>query len=174
MTQSPKSRPATRTPLWLRLVLLGSLAVNLLVLGAVAGHVLNDKPRDRVPRVDRVEAPMTFALTHKDRRDIGRALREEYRQNRPSRQEIQAEYRGIIAALRADPFDPDVVASGLERQRLATQSRMEIGHDLLLQHLIDMSADDRRAFADRLEEGLKRGPSHDKRPGKGKGPYGKD
>jgi uncharacterized membrane protein len=88
---------------------------------------------------------------------------------------MQAEYRAIIDALRADPFDPDVVAAGLQRQRLATQSRLEVGHDLLLRHLMDMSPDERRAFADRLDEGLKRGPRpNDKRPGKGGGPYRKD
>ena len=158
MTETPNARPASRTPLWLRIVLLVSLAANLLVLGAVAGHVLRDEPRGRVPRVDRVEAPMTFALSREDRREIGRALRKEYKENRPSRQEIQAEYRGIIAALRADPFDPEVVAASLARQRQTAQSRVESGHELLLQRLTAMTPAERRAFADRLGEGLKRGP----------------
>lgn len=166
MTQSPTPQPAKRTPVWLRLVLLISLAANILVLGAVVGHFLRDDPKGRVPRVDRIEAPMTFALSQKDRREIGDALRREYRQNRPTREEIQSQYRGIIAALRADPFDPAAVAEGFARQRQATQSRIEIGHDLLLQHLTTMSAADRKAFADRLEEGLKRGPRpRDGKPG---------
>ena len=109
-TPNPAPKPMRRTPIWLRVVLLVSLALNLLVVGVVAGHFLRDDPKGRVPRVDRMQAPMTFALSHEDRRAIGKALRQEYRDNRPSREEVVAEYQGVIAALRADPFQPELVA----------------------------------------------------------------
>lgn len=170
MTQSTPPRRTTRTPIWLRLVLFASLAVNLLIFGAVAGHVLRDKPHGRVPRMDRFEAPMTFALTPEDRRAIGKALRRDYRENRPSREEITAEYQGVIAALRADPFQPELVERAFERQRASAATRMEIGQALLMQRLTEMSAQDRHDFADRLEEGLKRGP----KPRDGKQEGGRD
>ena len=152
------AKPASRTPLWLRLVLLCSLALNLLVAGTVAGHLLREEPRGRVPRVDRIEGPMTFALSREDRREIGQALRKEYRNNRPSRGEIEAEYKGVIAALRADPFQPERVEQAFARQRDAAVSRMEIGQKLLMERLTSMTPAQRLDFADRLEEGLKRGP----------------
>ena len=158
MTSSPPVKPAVRTPLWLRLVLFASLALNLLIAGVVLGHFLRDDPRGKVPRVDRIEAPMTFALSPEDRREIGRALRREYRENRPSRQEIVAEYRGVIAALRADPFEPARVEAALRNQRQAATDRMELGQRLLMQRLNAMTVEERHGFADRLEEGLKRGP----------------
>ena len=163
-TPNPAPKPMRRTPIWLRVVLLVSLALNLLVVGVVAGHFLRDDPKGRVPRVDRMQAPMTFALSHEDRRAIGKALRQEYRDNRPSREEVVAEYQGVIAALRADPFQPELVEDAFRRQRAAASSRVEIGQKLLMDRLTAMSADERHAFADRLEEGLRRGPRHGDKP----------
>lgn len=161
-TQNPAPNPnpggIRRTPLWLRAVLFVSLALNLLVIGTVAGHVLLDEPKGKVPRVDRMEAPMTFALSQDDRRAIGKALRKEYRDNRPSREEIMAEYEGVITALRADPFRPEMVEEAFRRQRAAASDRIEIGQKLLMDRLTAMTPDERHAFADRLEEGLRRGP----------------
>lgn len=165
MTNGSTSRTASRTPAWLRIVLFVSLALNLLVVGIVAGHALRDEPRGRVPRVDRIGGPMTFALSEEDRREIGHALRRYYRENRPSRQEIEAQYRGVIDVLRADPFEPQLVEQAFARQRAASTERMEIGQTLLMERLTSMTSDERKAFADRLEEGLKRrGPGREGKP----------
>lgn len=161
MTPTSPSTPTTRAPLWLRLVLIVSLALNLLVAGTVIGHMMRDDPRGRVPRVDRIEGPMTFALTKDDRREIGKALRQKYRENRPSRQQIVEDYQGVIAALRSDPFQPDRVEKAFGNQRAAAVTRMEIGQDLLIERLIAMTPEERHAFADRLEEGLERGPGRE-------------
>lgn len=166
MTGTTPTPTSARMSLWLRILLLVSLGLNLLVAGAIIGHALRDDRHGRVPRVDRMEAPMTYALSPEDRREIGKALRREYRKNRPSRQEIMAQYQGVVAALRADPFDPARVEEAFANQRAAAQSRMQLGQTLLLQRLTEMSAADRQAFADRLEEGLKRGPHvRDGKPG---------
>lgn len=154
----PTQTPVTRTPVWLRIVLFVSLALNLMVVGIIAGHVLRDAPPRKVPRVDRIEGPMTFALSHEDRRAIGRALRDEYRQNRPTRQQMMQEYKGMVTALRADPFRPEQLEEAFQRQRNAANDRVEVGQRLLMDHLKSMSAEERHAFADRLEEGLRRGP----------------
>ena len=76
MTQTPDNlapdkSTSARTPLWLRIIFFLSLALNLLVAGLVIGHMLGDGPDRRVPRVDRMGGPMTFALSHEDRRAIG-------------------------------------------------------------------------------------------------------
>ena len=152
-----KSPPRTaRSPLWLRLLLFVSLALNLLVAGVVAGHILRDGPDGRVPRVDRMGGPMTFALSPEDRREIGHALRDAYREKRPTREQIMAEYQGVIEALRSDPFDRRGLQSAFDRQLASTQDRVAIGQEVLMQRITTMSDAERHAFADRLEEGLRR------------------
>lgn len=167
MTENPqKPTPPNGTdrtrrgPKWLRGLLFLSLAANVLILGLVAGALI-DGPKDkRVPRADRIGGPMTFALTHEDRRKIGHELRREYRRDRPSRAELRAEYQGVLQALRASPFDLSVIEASLTRQRNAASERITVGHEVLLRHIAGMSDAERAAFADRLEIGLERAKKH--------------
>ncbi|MDF1854847.1 periplasmic heavy metal sensor [Pseudooceanicola sp.] len=155
LAPEPEAPKAPR--LWLRLVLFGSLALNLLVVGAVGGMLVFGPPegRDRPPRSDRIGGPLTQALTHEDRRDIGRALREAYRGGRPDRGAMRDEYQRVIAALRSDPFDADEIADSLSRQLGAATERQKVGQEILLDHLRQMSVAERAAYADRLQEGLR-------------------
>ncbi|MGI3168022.1 periplasmic heavy metal sensor [Pseudooceanicola sp. C21-150M6] len=149
--------PAPRRMGWpLRLLLLVSLGLNLLVAGVVAGHMMNGRPERNVPRVDRMIGPLTFALSEKDRREIGRELRREYRTARPSHDDVAEEYRGLITALRANPFDPSVVETVLDRQAETATTRLMRGQTVLMDRISGMSTQDRSEFADRLEEGLLR------------------
>ncbi|MCA0920113.1 periplasmic heavy metal sensor [Pseudooceanicola nanhaiensis] len=161
--QTPKTsgtgKSAPRMRPWLRVVLVVSLALNLAVVGIVAGTAFNHerRPPPRPPRLDQIAGPLTFALTEEDRKAIGKEIFAEYRkQGRPSREAIREEYQGVIDALRTTPFDPTAVEQSLERQRVVANERAELGHRLLVQHLSDLTEADRAAFADRLEEGLNR------------------
>lgn len=179
MTQTPTPTPpspsgeATARPLrrGLRALLFVSLAANVLVIGLVIGAVL-DGPKDRkVPRTDRIGGPMTFALTHDDRHAIGRELRREYRRDRPNRAQLQAEYQGVVAALRANPFQIETIQSSLQRQRDAANERLLLGHEILLKRIQSMTPQARADFADRMEEGLARDDKRGFRDGpSGKGP----
>ena len=154
MTQPETSQTSTRSPLWLRGLLFVSLCLNLLVAGSVIGHLFADGPERKVPRVDRMGGPMTFALTPEDRHEIGKSLRAEYRAGRPSRREVLADYQSVITALRADPFDPAAVQASFDSQLEASTERIAIGQQILMDRLTAMSPEDRHRFADRLEEGL--------------------
>jgi uncharacterized membrane protein len=113
-----------------------------------------DEPDRKVPRVDRIGGPLTFALSHDDRKEIGKALRQQYRQGRPTRAQIQEEYQQAITALRADPYDRAGLEAVFAAQLAGATERVAIGQRLLLERIAQMSSDERRAFADRLEEGL--------------------
>ena len=159
----PPSAPQSKAPmrLWLRLVLFGSLALNLLIIGTVVSFVATHGPRESrrgPPRADQMGGPLTAALSHEDKRAIGRAIRNEYRQraDRPSRARVREEYRAVVAALRAQPYDPEPVRESLARQLAFASERQGVGNRLLLERLAAMSAQDRRAFADRIEEALER------------------
>ncbi|MGR3321436.1 MAG: periplasmic heavy metal sensor [Pseudooceanicola sp.] len=154
----PPSPPRPGMRPWLRVLVFASLALNLLVIGALAGLVAvhdRDDPR-RPPRLDRSVGPLTHALSDEDKRRIGREMRRAYREGRPSRAEFYAEYQQVIAALRADPYDPSIVADSLRRQLDASAERQRIGQDLLLERLAAMTPEERAEFAARLEEGLAR------------------
>lgn len=141
---------------WQKVLLGLSLAVNLLIVVAVASFVLthDDGRRHRPPRVDQMGGPLTGALTREDRHEIGRALWRSYRDGRPSREDMRAEFAEVVAALRAEPYDPAVVEASLQKQLDFAIQRQELGQRLLRERLEAMTPDERAAFADRLEEGL--------------------
>jgi uncharacterized membrane protein len=154
-TKNPKKTGTGMRP-WLKVVLFASLALNLAIAGAVIGAAVKYGPRDghRPPRVDMM-GPYTHALSHKDRREIGAQLRREYRSERPSREEMRAQFAQVLAALRAQPFDPGALEQLFQRQLAVGMERQEIGQRLLLRHLAGMTDAERAEFAARLEDGLK-------------------
>ncbi|MGR3455112.1 periplasmic heavy metal sensor [Pseudooceanicola sp.] len=155
MSETPTPAPMRR---WQKILLVLSLAVNLLIVVAVASFVLShDRDRrHRPPRVDQMGGPLTHALSREDRREIGREIWRSYRDGRPSREDIRAEYDAVIAALRAEPYDPAVVERSLQRQLDFAVERQALGQRLLLERLAEMTPKERAAFADRLQEGLDR------------------
>jgi uncharacterized membrane protein len=163
MSENVEQVPGMRRGL--RWLLIGSLACNLLIVGAVVGMVVAHSLRDdhRPPRFDRAGGLMTKALSPQDRRTIGRELRRAYREKRPSFADVRTEYQAVIDALRATPYDPSVVRAAVERQIAAMQERGQTGKELLLARLAEMDDADRKAYADRLQDILEHGPQKERR-----------
>ena len=162
---APPSAPPQKSLRGLRIALGVSVALNLLVAGVVAGAILRDGgPRDRMVR-DLDLGPFTEALSQEDRA----ALRRDFVARMPelgeARRAMREEFRDLLALLRADPFDPEAMRQVLGGQRARMQERVDLGQELLLQRLAAMTPEARQAFADRLEERLRRGSrdgGHDK------------
>ncbi|MDQ2095700.1 periplasmic heavy metal sensor [Rhodalgimonas zhirmunskyi] len=142
----------------LKIVLFASLALNLAVAGVVIGAVAKHGFEDdrRAPRIEGPGGPLTRALSKEDRREIGRALREEFGAMRPTREAMQAQYAQVIAALKATPYDAETVRAVVAAQSAAMDARVRAGQEQLLNRLDDMSPDERAAFAGRLQEVLER------------------
>lgn len=143
---------------WMRLILVASLALNLLVVGAVGGVLImsGGKHPHHAPGFDRAGGPMTRALSHEDRREIGRQMRAAYRDGRPGRTAQREALDGLITALRADPFERAVVQSRMSEMRNLMRDRLELGETLLLDRLEAMSPQERAEYADRLTESNRR------------------
>jgi uncharacterized membrane protein len=78
---------------------------------------------------------------------------------------LQQEFRAVLAALRAEPFDAQELRRLLDAGAERAQSRQELGRALVYDRIVAMSDADRRAFAERLEQGLsRRGPRQQDRP----------
>ena len=142
----------------LRIALGVSVALNLLVVGLVAGAILRDGgPRDRMVR-DLDLGPFTEALSQADRAAIRREFVARVPDLREARRAMRAEFGDLLGVLRAEPFDPDAMRAVMAGQRARMQERLDLGQDLLLERLTAMTPEARQGFADRLEERLRRGP----------------
>lgn len=139
-----------------RIVLIISLALNLLVVGVIAGGLLSGRGGDG-RRVDLSLGPYARAL---DPHDVD-AIRTEMRGRGPDlrrdRRAMIDDTRSFVAALRADPYDPETAAEILLRQRGRVAEFQALGQDLVLERIARMSVDARAAFADRLEREMDHG-----------------
>ena len=141
-----------RRPLWLRLLIGASFALNVLVIGALIGLIATGPFRDdRPPMRSTGVAPLVGLLPPKERGEVFTQMRALGRDVgvTPSSQ-ADARQR-IIAAVSADPFDPDALVALLrtERERFTTYTSQ--GEAALAQALAGMSPSERQGYAERLE-----------------------
>lgn len=133
-----------------RVVLIVSLAFNLLILGVVAGGVLDGRRPGGMGGADLTLGAYARALDPADRRAIGRDLHDRM-QSRPVRGAERAQAMAdFLAAISADPFDPAAVEQLFEDQRDRATGAMRLGQEALLARVEAMTPADRAAFAERL------------------------
>lgn len=140
-----------------RIVLVISLALNLAVAGLVAGAVLRDKAFGDGPRGFEIGlGPIGQALEREDRRAIGRAMRENRDLRNAGPRNRREALENLVQVLQAEPFDSAALVAHLDE----TQSQASRVQDAAMRALVDriaqMSPEDRRAFAMRLEAGARR------------------
>lgn len=136
------------------MLLVVSLALNLLIAGAVVGALISGgKWRHHGPlRLEAMGGPLTRALSQEDRRAIGHEIRDTYRRDGTSRARHREEIERLVEVIRATPFDRAAVEDRLARIRGMFLERLTLGQTLLLDRLEAMSDDERAAYADRLME----------------------
>lgn len=149
---------------WGRVLLAGSLALNLLVLGMAGGLVLNRMDEHhRAPSPERIlmrYGPYARALSPEDRLALRDDLRREASQLRAGRQDLRRDFDRLFAALRAQPYDPEAVSAAIEAQQGRVRAQVDEVQRMLLERVSAMSAEERAGFADRLERILRHGPPH--------------
>lgn len=159
MTDSiPTPAPAV-APRWMRVALAVSVAINLGVAGMMVGAAMHGGPEGRSGfQREMGFGPFSEALTPEDRKTLRRALISRAPELRAARQSLRADMDAILAALRADPYDQahlDALLSG-QHERMVAQ--LTLGEDMIREFLQNLDTEQRRAFADRLEHQLRRGP----------------
>lgn len=161
----PDTRPETppvppaRPRRGLRLVLFASLALNLLVVGLVAGAALRwyNSPFREIGR-DPMMQVFGAAPSANDRTA--------WRERAPERgADRLARLQELSAALRADEFRIEAVAVLLAAERAAMVERIESRHAGFLERLDGLSPEQRAAFADRLDRiAARAAPRNGERP----------
>ncbi|WP_417269462.1 periplasmic heavy metal sensor [Celeribacter sp.] len=173
MSELEQTPPQKGTFHWSRVVLVVSLALNLAVVGMVAGAALRrddgargDGERVRVMQTrDFGFGPYVGAFEGKDKRELGRAFMEKAGGRVEARKRVEAQFNAVMAALRAEPFDPSAFEAVIVEQQADLAARQEIGARLLAQKVANMTHDERAAYAKRLDEMVKRGPQEPPKDG---------
>lgn len=148
------TEPKRKTRLWLRVLLGTSLALNLLVLGVVAGAAFRFGHPDRYGGPPRsLGSALYRALPDEDRKHLWSNRTKGYESRRDRR---FSDVEAVTAALRASPFDAGAL-DGI----LTEQINMRQAHHLALQKtwldkIETMSEAERLAYADRLEAMMRR------------------
>lgn len=159
-TQNPNignATPKPRASNGLKIALAVSVALNLAVVGMVAGAMMRHGPDFRGGFVrDLGFGAYTEALTQEDRRALRKALFDRAPEIRTTRRQMRQDTQALLALLRADSFDAVAFRVRMEGQHARMERQLRLGQDVLQDFIAAMSPDDRRAFADRLEAGLRR------------------
>ena len=153
----PATPLQTASPRWMRVVLVVSLALNLLVAGATVGMVLRGGPPPVAVR-DLGFGPFTAALLPEDRAALRRDWLARSDGAGDGRRAMRADMHALLGVLRAEPFDPEALHVILERGAERTSGRLELGLSLIEGRVKALSTAERLAFADRLERELRHGP----------------
>lgn len=156
MSDPNSTRPVSATPRGVKIALALSVALNLAVAGLAVGAWLGDGPHRGMPR-DMSFGPFSEALDSDDRRALRKALLARLGEFRGQREAARAEFQALLTALRADPFQPEALKTALAALEARNAERLDLGRSLIEARLIEMTPEERAAFADRLEKGLKRG-----------------
>ncbi|MEE9426779.1 MAG: periplasmic heavy metal sensor [Paracoccaceae bacterium] len=149
---------------WLRLLLVASLALNLLIVGMIAGAIFRGGPPDHIrrasapPLYDLGYGPYARALSKDDRQQITSAMGELGPDLRANRADFRAHLVLMLEALRQSPYKPETVSEILSQQQSRLQERQDIGKTLFLSQIAEMTDDERAKYADRLERSLRRAP----------------
>ncbi|MGC1504359.1 MAG: periplasmic heavy metal sensor [Sulfitobacter sp.] len=137
-----------------------SLALNLVFVGVFAGaafrHADDRRGWDRKSESARSSgAPFVRALSQDDRRALRRAMRETAG-DLPSRAQRRELHQQMIEILRVEPFDVTEVKRLFAVQTEAAEQVSGRVQTAWLERVGAMTAGERAAVADRLEEMLKR------------------
>ncbi len=137
-----------------RIILILSLALNFIVIGIVAGAALSGRWGKGPPRSFELgPGPMARALETEDRRAIGRALR---RDGDVQRMDMRGPFTQIISSLKQEPFDPATLRDLMAVQAERFQALQVKSSEALVERIVAMTPEQRAAFADRLEDEMRR------------------
>ncbi|MCA0939518.1 periplasmic heavy metal sensor [Yangia mangrovi] len=148
----------SRSPGWMRWLLLASLALNLAVVGVVAGGLLrHGRPEHGgPPRGREFITPYTEAFSKDQRRELGRQLFSSFERKQGDRPRPApfGDYRNALSLLRAEPFDSAAFSEALSAQDARAAERQKMGQQVLVEYVTALSPEARAAYADRLEAEL--------------------
>ena len=152
----------------LKIALAVSVALNLAVAGLVGGIALHGGPGQRGNMMvrDMGFGPFDDALLPEDRDSLRASIQARFGDIRAARQLMQADGLAVLSALKAEPFVPATLGQVLDAQADHLGERLEFGSAMIRDYLLALPSEARLAFADRLEQRMRRGRDGGKGGGK--------
>ena len=139
-----------------RIVLAISLALNMAVVGIVAGFALRGKQNGPPQRFDLSLGPIGAALSREDRRNISRELRNNHDLRRSRNGEMPQVIADLIAALRQDPPDAEALRAAAHAPAMRMMVVQRAASEALADRIMAMSPTGRADLADRIEDQSRR------------------
>ncbi|WP_135210736.1 periplasmic heavy metal sensor [Vitreimonas flagellata] len=138
-----------------RTLLFVSVAVNLLVIGGIAGALASGvrvQRNDPEAIVARMPGPRAFmaALPAETRVKLRAELVDSWVETRQARIEAREARRAAFAAAAEEPFDGVRVKAAFARLRAADQAAIGVFHDNMIDAFAELSPDERAAALDAL------------------------
>lgn len=157
--------PQPRLPARIRWLLIGSLTLNLLIIGLVAGMALRfgAGPPQMIAERSLGFGPWSGGLEREDYNALRKGFEAKGQDLRAAARADRAARAALVAALRAEPFDPAALDAIIAEMQQRTLERLELGQTLIRAHVLAMTPAARHAFADRLERSLKRRGDKDRK-----------
>lgn len=155
-------QPTTKSVPWVKVLLFLSLALNLLVVGVVAGaffrpgHAPDRRSPEIALRGDLGLGPYGQAMDRNDRRQLREALVSRAPDRRDTAAKMRSSMVDIISAMRSTPFKIDDVRALIDVQQSRIVGSQDDSKDLFLDHLAGLDDAGRQAYADRLEKVISR------------------
>ena len=138
-----------------RIVLVVSLAVNLLLIGLIGGTYV--RGGGAPPRGFELQlGPLSEALSRDDRRRIGDQIRKDIGASGLSRRERREAFEALVDAVEAQPFDPERLTTLIAAQQGRTDNVRAAALGAFVNYLTDLSAQERKALAESLRERVQR------------------
>ncbi|TMV94936.1 periplasmic heavy metal sensor [Thioclava sp. BHET1] len=145
----------------IRWVLIGSVTLNLLVIGVIIGGIFgHDRHPPRMVVGDVTLGIFTKSLSPEDREALRQEAQKRAPEFRAMRMQARADLTALIGALKAQPWDRAEVKAILTRHQDRMVKRVQLGDELIFERFDAMSVADRRDFADRLQKDVEQ---HEKR-----------
>lgn len=154
MSEAPATPPLPRWS-WRDVLLVGSLVVNLAVLGVVAAQYFRNErpPRLMGPAYNEL-LPRAFvqALPEGRRAEVVAALRDNRREFRKQRRELRAAALRVADALAAEPFDPAGLDRAVAAYRAEVGDLVAQGTGFALSTFRTLGPGERRLLAEKLRQ----------------------
>ena len=123
-------------------------------MGIVAGAALSGRLGKGPPRAFEFgPGPISRAPVIRFQRAIGRALR---RDRDVRGMDMRGQFDALLSHLRQEPFDPAAVREVMDQQGERFRAVQTKTSDALIARIVAMTPQERAAFADRLENELRR------------------
>src|SRR5687767_10862888 len=156
---APRTEPVRRTPRWLLVALIASLALNLIIVGSVAGAMWRfRKPPPWASAVTPNLLGYASTLPAPRRKQLWDTTAEERGHIRPFRREVRVAREETIKALIAEPFEKQRFLAAQARQSEAESRARQAVQDLYVKIAEGLTPEERRAFPSWRER--RRHPGH--------------